>query len=63
MDRILADYPGLTGEMVELSALYATLNPHKDTPPKSPPMLSHPIRSKSSGTDISPASETNPAHL
>jgi uncharacterized protein (DUF433 family) len=32
MDRILEDYPGLTGEMVELAALYATLNPPKDRP-------------------------------
>jgi uncharacterized protein (DUF433 family) len=32
MDRILEAYPGLTGEMVELAALYATLNPPKDRP-------------------------------
>jgi uncharacterized protein (DUF433 family) len=30
MDRILAAYSGLTGEMVELAALYATLHPPKD---------------------------------
>ena len=31
-DRILAAYPGLAGEMVELAALYATLSPPKERP-------------------------------
>jgi uncharacterized protein (DUF433 family) len=32
MDRILAAYPGLNVEKIELAALYATLNPPKDRP-------------------------------
>ena len=32
MDRILADYPRLTSEMVELAALYAKVNPPKERP-------------------------------
>jgi len=32
LDRILENYPGLTGELVELATLYATLNPPKDRP-------------------------------
>ena len=32
MDRILDEYSGLTGEMVELAALYATVNPPKARP-------------------------------
>jgi len=32
MDRILAASPGLTGEMVELAALYAMVNPSKASP-------------------------------
>jgi uncharacterized protein (DUF433 family) len=31
-DRILAAFPGLTGEMVELAALYTTVNPPKARP-------------------------------
>jgi uncharacterized protein (DUF433 family) len=31
-DRILAAFPELTGEMVELAALYATVNPPKARP-------------------------------
>jgi uncharacterized protein (DUF433 family) len=34
MGRILAAYPGLTGEVIELAALYATLHPPKDRPRK-----------------------------
>lgn len=30
MDLILAAYPGLTAEMADLAALYATANPPQD---------------------------------
>jgi len=37
-DRILAAYPGLTAEAVELAAFYAEANPQRGRPRRSPPL-------------------------